>query len=96
MVAYVVVTREEGAFDADQFALYAQKAKIANVAHPMTVLARRGRMRIFEGPRLAAMSILQFPTFEAAQAWYMSAAYQEALPFRLKSGKFSCVIIEGL
>jgi uncharacterized protein (DUF1330 family) len=95
MVAYVVVMRERTT-DPGQTALYLPKARAASAGHPMTIRALHGRHQVLEGPDIEAVSILEFPSFEAAQAWYTSPAYQEALPLRLKGGDYRALIIEGL
>ena len=40
--------------------------------------------------------LLQFPTMEAAKAWYYSPAYQEALVHRLRASDSRVVLVEGL
>ena len=45
--------------------------------HPVTVLAAYGRQEVIDGPTWKASSvILEFPTFEAVNAWYNSPAYE--------------------
>ncbi len=95
MVAYVIVVRERTS-DRAPMAQYTPKAKAASVGHPLTIRALHGRHEVLEGPGFETMSLLEFPTFEAAKAWYTSPAYQEALPIRLKSGDFRCFIVEGV
>jgi len=95
MVAYVVFMREK-THDPELLALYSPKAKAASKGHPMTIRAFHGRHEVLEGPEIEAMSILEFPSLEAAKAWYTSPDYQEALPLRLKGGDYRCVLIDGL
>ena len=40
--------------------------------------------------------IVEFPSMEAAQAWYDSPEYQEILPIRLKANSDQMVIVDGL
>ena len=94
MAAYVVVMRERTR-DPEQLALYAERKKTASVGHAMTVLAWHGRHEVVEGPEIEAAAILEFPSFEAAKAWYTAPAYQKVLPFRLNGGDYRCVIIDG-
>lgn len=41
------------------------------------------------------MSILEFPTFEDAAAWFDSAEYQEALAHLLKGAEYRMYLVEG-
>ena len=55
-------------------------------------LARGGRLATFEGePPLPRVVVIEFPSFEQAQAWYGSADYQKLIPIRLRAavGKHS-------
>jgi uncharacterized protein (DUF1330 family) len=40
--------------------------------------------------------LLQFPTAEAAKAWYSSPAYQTALEHRKKGADYRVMIIQGI
>jgi uncharacterized protein (DUF1330 family) len=71
-------------------------------AHP-TLSAAGGRVIVgygqqewVEGPPLAGVVIVEFPTFEAASAWYHSPGYTQAAKLR-KSGAAEChaVIVQG-
>lgn len=61
-------------------------------------LVRGGRMRVLEGdwtpPRL---TVLRYPSFEAASAMYDSPAYQAVRALRLGSTAcFNMVLVEGV
>ncbi|WP_254902502.1 MULTISPECIES: DUF1330 domain-containing protein [Mycobacterium simiae complex] len=40
--------------------------------------------------------ILEFPTMDAARAWYHSEAYAEILPLRLNGADYSGILVEGI
>ena len=64
--------------------------------HPLTIRAYHGKHEVLEGPPIEALAILEFPTFESAQAWYNSPEYQAALVHRLQTGEYRCVIVQGV
>ena len=94
MTAYVVVVRERTR-DPSELAAYAPKARAASTGHALSVLAFRGRHRVLEGPQVESVAILEFPTFEEAERWYDSPAYQDALAHRLRGAEYRAVIVEG-
>ena len=49
-----------------------------------------------EGAGAEGVVILEFPSFEEAQAWYRSPAYQDALQDRLKGAEYRVMIVEGV
>ena len=64
--------------------------------HPVTVLAAYGRQEVIEGPDVEGVVILEFPTFEAAKAWYDSPAYRKVREHRFRGADYRAVIVEGV
>ncbi len=95
MVAYVVFTREKLRNRAE-YERYREKAKPAAAGHPVTVRALYGKHESIEGAPIDGAVILEFPTIEAARAYYNSPAYQEALPHRLLGADYRVFIVEGV
>jgi uncharacterized protein (DUF1330 family) len=95
MTAYFVAVRSE-LTDPEAMKTYSVLANAARAGHPMEPLAAYGRVRTTEGPRVDGAVILKFPTFEAAEAWYDSEAYQAAMAHRLRGAKYITFIIQGL
>lgn len=95
MSAYVILIRDK-MLDQKEFDLYAPAAREARGGHSITPLAFYGRHQVLEGPEAEGVVILQFPTFEEAQAWYASPAYQAALAHRLKGAEYRVMIVEGV
>ncbi len=60
-------------------------------------IARGGRVATLEGPAAAGrMVIIEFPSFERAQAFYDSPDYQTIRKLRVGAATFRGVLIEGL
>jgi len=51
---------------------------------------------VLEGPEIEGMVILEFPTFEAAKAWYDSPRYSEVREHRFKGAEYSMMIVQGV
>jgi uncharacterized protein (DUF1330 family) len=95
MVAYMVFTREKMRSPAE-YERYRQKARPAAEGHPLKPLALYGRHEVLEGPAIEGAVILEFPTIEAATAYYHSAAYQEAVQHRFLGADYRVFIVEGM
>ncbi|MFZ5671202.1 MAG: DUF1330 domain-containing protein [Pseudomonadota bacterium] len=95
MTAYVILIRDR-MIDAEEFKIYGARAREARGGHAVTPLAFYGRHEVLEGPPAEGAVILSFPTFEEAQAWYRSDAYQAALQHRLKGAAYRVMIVEGV
>lgn len=95
MTAYVILIRDK-MIDAEAFAAYGAKAREARAGHNLKPLAFYGRHEVLEGDPVEGVVITEFPTFEEAQAWYHSPAYQEALTHRLAGAEYRVLIVEGV
>ena len=89
-IAHVEVT------DPESYGKYAKLATGAIEAHGGRFLARAGRYVQLEGNDRARNVLVEFPSLEAAEACYRSAAYQEALAFAKGAARRDLVIVEGL
>ena len=94
MVAYVIVFRESTT-DTAPMADYISRARAISDEHNLVIRVRHGRHEVREGAPIEAVSVLEFPSYEAAQKWYDDPRYQEALAFRKQTGTFRCIIVEG-
>jgi uncharacterized protein (DUF1330 family) len=47
-------------------------------------------------PKSKAWSSFEFPTIEAAKAWYDGPAYREAREHRFKGAEYRAVIVQGV
>jgi uncharacterized protein (DUF1330 family) len=94
--AYLIV--ESQVTDAETFKNYMAAAPAAVKAFEGEYLVRGGRMHVLEGdwqpPRL---TVLRYPSFEAAKAMYDSPAYVAARALRAgATAMFNMVIVEGV
>lgn len=94
MAAFIVFTRERTR-DPRELAIYAEKAPPGLAGHPITIRAMYGRHEVIEGPDVEGVAILEFPTFEAAKAWYENPIYSQARKHRLNGGDYRAVIVES-
>jgi uncharacterized protein (DUF1330 family) len=95
MVAYVVFTRERMR-NSEEYELYREKARPANAGHALKPLALYGNHETLEGPEIEGAVILEFPSMEAARAYYHSPAYQEAVKHRFLAADYRVFIVEGI
>jgi uncharacterized protein (DUF1330 family) len=95
MSAFVVFVRDR-IMDPDEFKTYAEMAPLAREGHEMSPLAFYGSVKTLEGDPVDGAVIVEFPTMAAAQAWYDSPLYQEALPHRLRGAEYRVFIVEGV
>jgi uncharacterized protein (DUF1330 family) len=94
-VAYAVVIREKTR-NAAQLDEYRKIVAASFQKHPATFLARNGRFEILEGPGSEGIVIIEFPSYEAAQAWYDSSEYQAAREYRFQGGDYRFILTEGI
>ncbi len=96
MPAYLLVLRESPIRNPEAMAEY-QRLNRASPRDPnLTPLVVYGRTEALEGEAPDGVILLQFPSVEAARAWYESPAYQEALKHRQLAADHRALIIEGL
>lgn len=94
MVAYVIFIKEKTKNQAE-VELYKQMAPAGLAGHPITFPIAHGRKEVVEGPDCEDIMMLEFPTFDAAKAWYGSPAYQAASEHRFKGADYRTIIVEG-
>ena len=95
MAAYAIFIRER-ARDLKGLDPYNEKAGPSLDGHPVKVLAAYGGHEVLEGADLQGCVILEFPTMEAAKAWYDSPAYREAREIRFKAADYRAFLVQGL
>jgi uncharacterized protein (DUF1330 family) len=81
--------------DADAYRLYIAANGPVFATFGGRFLARGVALENPEGGMRARNVVIEFPSAEAAQACYHSAAYQEARKLRLGAGTGDLVIMEG-
>src|ERR1700740_3736313 len=76
MSAYLVFTREK-TLDEAELKIYWDKIRATFAGHQVKVLVNYGRHEVLEGDPVEGIVIAEFPSFEAAKAWYESPAYRK-------------------
>lgn len=94
MSAYLIFIRE-ATLDPAELSTYARQAPLTLEGHAAEALAFYGRHQVLEGGEAEGIVILEFPTFDAARAWYASPAYQAAREHRFKGAKYRVMLVEG-
>lgn len=100
MSAYLIVYRETPITDPEAIAKYSQSNR-DNAAYfqsefhaqPLVVY---GRSEAPEGANPDGITMMKFPTYADAKAFYESPAYQQVIPFRQQAAEWRVVIVEGL
>ena len=95
MSAFFVALRES-VHDPEEMRMYAEKAGLSAQGHRLISRVAYGRLRITEGELIEGAAVLEFPTFEEAEAWYDGAAYQEAVVHRFRGAKYRTFIVQGV
>lgn len=96
MPAYLLFIREGAIHNPAEMDLYHRKTR-ENPRDPnLKPLVVYGVMECLEGEPADGVVLLQFPTAEAARAWYNSPGYQAALPHRRRGANYRAMLIEGM
>ena len=93
MATYIVFTRESTR-DASELETYSQNVGLTLDGRPVTVLAAYGRQEVLEDPEREGVVILEFPSFDEAEAWYDSPAYREVREHRFRGADYR--VVEGV
>ena len=96
MTAYVLFIRESQIRDVPEMQTYQRMAMAGPPDPKLTALVAYGAMEALEGKLPDGVVLLQFPTVEDAKAWYLSPAYQAAVPHRQKGADYRAFIVQGL
>jgi uncharacterized protein (DUF1330 family) len=95
MSAYFVFTREK-MLDPKEMEIYSQKVTATLAGHPVKVLAAYGQHEDVEGMPTEGTVIAEFPSMEAAKAWYDSPAYREVREHRLLGAVYHAILVQGV
>lgn len=100
MPAYLIVYRETPITDADAIARYSASnrahAALFQAQYHAEPLVIYGQSEAPEGANPDGVTMLKFPTYADAKAFYESAEYQSAIPDRQLAAEWRVVIVEGL
>ncbi|SDI56833.1 DUF1330 domain-containing protein [Paraburkholderia phenazinium] len=95
MPTYIVFTRESTQ-DQAELDIYMKTVSPTFKGHPVKILAAYGPQQVLEGDAPEGVVLVEFPSTEAARAWYDSPEYQEVVKHRFKGATYRAVLVEGL
>jgi uncharacterized protein (DUF1330 family) len=95
MVAYAVFIRDR-VRDPDTMQTYLDEVGATFEGHQATRRAGHGPFQMLEGAAMESVVITEFPSIEAARAWYDSAAYREVRRLRHLAADYRAFIVEGV
>src|ERR1700744_5643875 len=95
MAAYVVFTRERTR-DKAELDTYSSLAGATMAGHTVKPHSVYGKHETLEGAPIEGAVIVEFPSIEAAKAWYDGDAYKAAREHRFKGADYRVFITEGL
>jgi uncharacterized protein (DUF1330 family) len=90
LIAHAVVT------DADKWAEYVAKSKIALDKFEGRPIVRGGKCRIMEGNGVLRNVVIEFPSYEHALGYATSPEYAEARKLRQGAGTIDITVVEGV
>ena len=94
MAAYIVFIRERMRHKPD-YDVYASKSRATLEGHSFKRLAAYGKFESLEGAPIEGSVILEFPTMDAAKAWYNGPEYSAVRIDRFKGADYRVFIVEG-
>jgi uncharacterized protein (DUF1330 family) len=92
----MIFLREDPVRDQSAMDTYSQMNRAAPRDPNLKPLVMYGATEAVEGAAPDGMVMLEFPTIEAAKAWYESPGYQAALPYRRQGADYRAFIVQGL
>lgn len=95
MPAYVFGIRNK-LLNEERYQQYSEAAMPTLEGRQASFLAAYGQYRVVEGDDAEGAFVLEFPTFEEAQAWFDSEEYQAAAALRANAADYRIVIVDGL
>jgi uncharacterized protein (DUF1330 family) len=95
MSAYLIFTRDK-TLDEHELATYSKEVLATLVGHEVKVLALHGSHEDLEGASTEGAVILEFPSIEAAKAWYNGSPYRKVREHRFKWATYRVILAEGV
>ena len=95
MSAYIVFTREK-LRDQGKMDTYSGLAGASMAGHAVKPHSVYGKCETLEGAPIEGAVIVEFPTIEAAKAWYDGPEYTAARQHRFAGADYRVFITEGL
>jgi len=95
MSVYAIFVRER-LRDPKVIEAYDAKAGPSLAGHPVKVLAAYGGHEPLEGAPTPGAVLLEFPTLQAAKAWYDGPAYRDARQLRFQGADYRVFFVQGV
>ena len=95
MAGYLIFSREK-TLDRQELSIYSSQVPASLAGHEIKILAFYGPHQDLEGATSEGIVVLEFPTTQAAMAWYNSPAYREVREHRFKGADFRVALVEGV
>ena len=96
MPAYMFFIREDKIRDQAEMDIYSRMNRESPRDPNLKALVVYGVTEAVEGKAPDGVVMLQFPTVEAAKAWYNNPNYQAAIPHRMKGADYRAFIVQGI
>ncbi len=95
MSAYLVFTREK-MLNQEEMAAYSKDVPETLAGHDARILALYGGHEDLEGTATEGTVIIEFPSGEAARAWYDGPAYRAVREHRFKGAIYRVTLVQGV
>jgi len=95
MSAYLIFTRDK-TLDERELATYSKEVPATLAGQEVKVLALYGPHEDLEGASTEGSVILEFPSIQAAKAWYDSSPYRQVREHRFKGATYRVTLVEGV
>ena len=76
--------------------MYAKEAQTTVAGHEVKMLAFYGSHEDLEGAPTEGTIILEFPSIEAAKAWYNGSPYRRVREHRFKGATYRVTLVNGV
>jgi uncharacterized protein (DUF1330 family) len=95
MSTYLVFTRDKTLNQAEMD-IYSKDVPATFAGHDFKILALYGAYEDLEGESKEGTVILEFPSSDAAKAWYDGPAYKKVREHRFKGANYRCTLVQGV
>jgi len=94
MSAYLIIQAKVSNWE--KFKQYTDIVPEIVAAHGGEYIVMDSAPIVFEGAQPGSVVVSKWPSKEAAQAFWQSDAYQNAIPLRANTGEFHVMLVNGL
>jgi uncharacterized protein (DUF1330 family) len=94
MSAYLIFTRHK-TLDEHELSVYSKEVPATLAGHEAKLLVLYGPHEDLEGEPTEGTVILEFPTVDAARAWYDGPAYRQVREHRFRGATYHVILVEG-